>query len=159
MDRRRREDWLERRNICFCLCDPLLGLNTGRIIRRNPGKSFPPSYSQSPILSLRFLFLQTHATSYSFLTQPLVKEKGGKPDRKPYPLSNGLVNLYRNLKSENSQDNAQKPLNDNVCSWIRPLFRISWNDNAPRFSMRNNLADQDTAEGYMLQAFIGEHAL
>jgi hypothetical protein len=25
--------------------------------------------------------------------------------------------------------------------------------------MRNNLADQDTAEGYMLQAFIGELAL
>jgi hypothetical protein len=47
------------------------------------------------------------------LTQPLtvsavqllytVKEKGGKPDRKPYFL------LYRNLKSENSQDYTQKP--------------------------------------------------
>jgi hypothetical protein len=31
-----------------------------------------------------------------------VKEKGGKPDRKPYPLSYGL----RNIKSENSQDYA-----------------------------------------------------
>ena len=31
-------------------------------------KSFPPFYSQSPLYSfaLRFLFLQTHATSYSF---------------------------------------------------------------------------------------------
>jgi hypothetical protein len=29
----------------------------------------------------RFLFLQTHKTSYSFYT---VEEKGGKPDRKPY---------------------------------------------------------------------------
>ncbi len=43
------------------------------------------------------------------LTQPLtvsttVKEKGGKPDRKPYPLPYGLRNPYRNLKSENSQD-------------------------------------------------------
>jgi hypothetical protein len=31
------------------------------------------------------------------LTQPLtvsVKEKGGKPDRKPYPLSYGLGNPY-----------------------------------------------------------------
>jgi hypothetical protein len=38
-----------------------------------------------------------------------VKEKGGKPDRKPYPLPYGLRNPYRNLKSENSQDYAQKP--------------------------------------------------
>jgi hypothetical protein len=55
----------------------------------------------------------------SKLTQPLIvstvqltytiKEKGGKPDRKPYPLPYGLRNPYRNLKSENSQDYAQKP--------------------------------------------------
>jgi hypothetical protein len=38
-----------------------------------------------------------------------VKKKGGKPDRKPYPLPYGLRNPYRNLKSENSQDYAQKP--------------------------------------------------
>ncbi len=38
-----------------------------------------------------------------------VKEKGEKPDRKPYPLPNGLRNPYRNLKSENSEDYAQKP--------------------------------------------------
>jgi hypothetical protein len=38
-----------------------------------------------------------------------VKEKGGKPDRKQYPLPHGLRNPYRNLKSENSQDYAQKP--------------------------------------------------
>jgi hypothetical protein len=39
------------------------------------------------------------------LTQPLtvsVKEKGGKPDRKPHPLHYGLRNPSRNLKSENS---------------------------------------------------------
>jgi hypothetical protein len=34
----------------------------------------------------------------------VTREKGGKPDRKPYPLPHGL----RNLKSENSQDYAQK---------------------------------------------------
>jgi hypothetical protein len=28
-----------------------------------------------------------------------VKEKGGKPDRKPNPLPYGLRNPYRNLKS------------------------------------------------------------
>ncbi len=53
------------------------------------------------------------------LTQPLtfstvqllytVKEKRGKPGRKPYPLPWGLINPYKNLKSENSQDYAQKP--------------------------------------------------
>jgi hypothetical protein len=37
-----------------------------------------------------------------------VKEKGGKPYRKPYPLPYGLRNPYRNLKSENPQDYAQK---------------------------------------------------
>jgi hypothetical protein len=41
-----------------------------------------------------------------------VKEKGGKPDRKPHPLSYGLRNPYRNLKSENSKDSAQKPQRD-----------------------------------------------
>jgi hypothetical protein len=38
-----------------------------------------------------------------------VKEKGGKPGRKPYPLPYGLRIPYRNLMSENSQDYAQKP--------------------------------------------------
>jgi len=37
-----------------------------------------------------------------------VKEKGGKPERKPYPLPYGLRNPYRKLKSENSQDYAPK---------------------------------------------------
>jgi hypothetical protein len=47
-----------------------LCLTRGRILGRNPEKSlesFSPCYSQShPQLCLRFLFLQTHATSYSF---------------------------------------------------------------------------------------------
>jgi hypothetical protein len=53
------------------------------------------------------------------LTQPLkvsraqllytVKEKRGKPDRKPYSLPNGFRNQYRDLMSEDSQDHAQKP--------------------------------------------------
>ncbi len=54
--------------------------------------------------TLRFLFLQTQATSYSFYSALLytVKEKGGKPDRKPHPLRYGLRNPYKNIKSENS---------------------------------------------------------
>jgi hypothetical protein len=50
---------------------------------------------------LRFLFVQTLATSYSFYGSVLcfvytVKEKGGKP------LLYGLRNPYRNIKPENS---------------------------------------------------------
>jgi hypothetical protein len=64
--------------------------------------------------ALKFLFLQTHANSYSFYCSVTVqwytvKEKGRKPDKKPYPLPYGLRNPYRNLKSESSQDYAQKP--------------------------------------------------
>ena len=39
--------------------------------------------------------------------------------------------------------------------YVLYICSISWNDNAPRFSMSNNLADMGTSEGYMLQAFIG----
>jgi hypothetical protein len=75
--------------------------------------------------ALRFLFLQTHTTSYVFLqtqaTQTYfyskvimynVKEKG----EKPYPLPYGLRNPYRNLKSENTQDYDQKPKQN--CTFI-----------------------------------------
>jgi hypothetical protein len=49
---------------------------------------------------VRFIFIQTHATSYSFYSALLytVKEQGGKPDRKLHPLPYGLRNPYRNLK-------------------------------------------------------------
>jgi hypothetical protein len=65
--------------------------------------------------SLRLLFLQTHATSYSFYSALVytVTEKGGKPDRKPLPY--GLRNPYKNLWSEYFQDYAQKP-KEIVCS-------------------------------------------
>jgi hypothetical protein len=61
-------------------------------------------YSHIYSFAWRFLFLQIHATSYSFC-----KEERRITDRKPYPLPYGLRNPYRNLKSENSQDYAQKP--------------------------------------------------
>jgi hypothetical protein len=88
----------------------------GQILGRNPDKSLKSF--------LPFLFIVTSTAlpwDFSFfkLTQPLpvstvqllytVKEKGGKTDRKPYPLPLGLRNPYRNLTSENSQDYAQKP--------------------------------------------------
>jgi hypothetical protein len=61
---------------------------------------------------MRFLFLRTHATSYSFSSALLLytkKEKGGKADRKPSPLHCGLRRSCRNHKFENSQDYSQKP--------------------------------------------------
>jgi hypothetical protein len=54
--------------------------------------------------ALRFVFLQTYVKLLY-----TVKEKGGKPDQKPYPLSYGLRNPYRNPKSENFLYYAQKP--------------------------------------------------
>jgi hypothetical protein len=45
-----------------------------------------------------------------------VKEKAGKPDRKPYPFSYGLRSPYRNLKSENSTKIMLRNLNEIVRS-------------------------------------------
>jgi hypothetical protein len=69
----------------------------------------------------------------SLLTQPLtvskdqllfaVREKGEKPDRKPYPIPYGLRNPYGNLKPENSQI-MPRNLNEIVRSWIRLLGSI-----------------------------------
>ncbi len=76
---------------------------------RQSFKRFPPCYSCSLYsFALRFLSLQTHATSYSFRCALLysVKKKVEEPDRKPHPLPR---NPYRNLKCENSQNYAQKP--------------------------------------------------
>jgi hypothetical protein len=56
------------------------------------------------------------------LTQPLtvsVKEKGGKPDRKLYPLPYGLRNPYINLKFETLKI-MPRNLKEIVLSWIRP---------------------------------------
>jgi len=80
----------------------------------------PNSWTKSRQKSSEFSSLLFTVTStalpwdfYFFkLTQPLtvsVKVKGGKPDRTKYPPPYGLKNTYRNLKSENPQDYAQKP--------------------------------------------------
>jgi hypothetical protein len=59
--------------------------------------------------ALRVFLLAIHSRLYSFalifyffkITQPLVKlkEKGRKPDRKPYPLFYGLRNPYKKTSS------------------------------------------------------------
>jgi hypothetical protein len=80
-------------------------------------RRFPPFYSQSPLQLCLEIYISSNSRNllqfleFSSLVQFLytVKEKGGKPNRKPYSLPYGLGNPYRNLKSENSQDYAQKP--------------------------------------------------
>ncbi len=74
-------------------------------------KSRQNSYEFSSLL----LIVTSTALPWDFyffkLTQPLtvsVREQGGKLDRNPYPLLYGFRNPYKNLKSENSQDYAQK---------------------------------------------------
>ncbi len=79
-----------------------------RILGRNPEKS-PKSFllaihSHVYSFALSFPFLQTHAASYSFCSSTAVHSKGER--RK---TNGGLRNPYKNLKSENSQDYAQKP--------------------------------------------------
>jgi hypothetical protein len=75
-------------------------------------------YSQSPHLyysfGLRLIFLQTHATSVTFWSSITalynIKEKGGQPDRKSYPLPYVLRNPYINLKI------MLRNLNQTACS-------------------------------------------
>ncbi len=83
----------------------------GRILGRNPNKSLAIHCHVSLAFPWDFFFFK--------LTQPLtvsrvqllytVKEKEGKPVRKPYPFPYGLTNPHRNRKVENSQAHAQKP--------------------------------------------------
>ncbi len=98
--------YFSRVKVCFFMHKPCCP--RGRILGRNPDtslKSFPPCYSQSHLqLWLKDLY-------FFKLTQPLtvsVKEKWGKPERKPYPLP--LRNPYRNLKSELSRLCSETPI-------------------------------------------------
>ncbi len=61
--------------------------------------------------ALRFLFLQTHATSYSFYSSITVHCKGErrKTWEKTITPSLWFKNPYKNLKTENSQDYTLKP--------------------------------------------------
>ncbi len=93
----------------------------GRILGRNLDKSlksFLPCYSQSAVTSTDlpfdlyfFKLTQPQFLQFSFCTVNRKGEvrKACLRDRKPYPVPHGLRNPYRNLKSENSQESAQKP--------------------------------------------------
>jgi hypothetical protein len=84
-----------------------------RVLRPNSWTKFRQKSKEASSLIFTVTSTALHRDLYFFeLTQPLpfsVKRKGRKPDKKPYPLSYGLRNPYRNLKSENSQEYAQKP--------------------------------------------------
>jgi hypothetical protein len=101
-------------------------MSRGRILGRKTDKSlksFPPCYSQSPLqLCLRFIFLQTHETSYSFYSSFTLHCIGKK--RKPYPLTYGLRNPYRN-SSLRALKIMPRKLNEIVYSWI-PLYYRCW---------------------------------
>jgi hypothetical protein len=71
---------------------------------------FLHSIQTSTALPLDFYFfkLTQPLTVFTVQLQYTVKEKGGKTERKPFPLPYGFRNPNRNLKSGNSQDYAQK---------------------------------------------------
>jgi hypothetical protein len=85
----------------------------GRILGRNPDKGlrgfspllFTVTFTALPWDCYVFKLTLPLTISIVQLLYTIIKEKGGKPDRKPH----GLSNPYRNLKYENSQDYAQKP--------------------------------------------------
>ncbi len=114
-------------NTRYCLVENNL---RGRILERNPDKSlksFSPCHSQSPVQICLEIFISSNSVATSdnaVSTVELlytVKEEGGKPDRKPYPLPYGLRNPYRNLKSELFKT-VPRNLNEIVRSWIRLLI-------------------------------------
>ncbi len=67
----------------------------------------------------RFLVLQTHTTFYSFYSYYTLQRR-----KEEYPLLYGLRNPYRNIKSENSHKQAQKPQRN--CMFMNLGFWIAW---------------------------------
>ncbi len=99
-----------------------ISLDTERTKSRQKFEEFSSLlFSHLYSFSLRFIFLQTHATSYiCLLYEYTVKEKGGKHGRKKTIAL--LPYLYRNIKSKNSQDNAQKPQRNCTFMNLAPRF-------------------------------------
>jgi hypothetical protein len=67
-------------------------------------KSLVPEW---PTFTDVYSFTVSYSPSFQLLYT--VKEKGEKPDIKPYTVPYGLRNPFRNLKSEDSPDYAGKP--------------------------------------------------
>jgi hypothetical protein len=94
----------------------------GRILGRNPNESlkrFPPCDSQSPLLyklqlCLRFLFLQTHATSCCFCKGERRKTLIG--NHNPFPMVSEIQTETSSLRTLKIMP---RNLNVTVRSWIR----------------------------------------
>ncbi len=101
----------------FCASDRythLQSLYRGRILGRNPDKSHSHLYSFAVIIR----FLQTHPTSnvflqFSYCTLYRRKEENLIENPTPFPMV-----PYRNFKSENSQDYAQKTSVKSYCPFM-----------------------------------------
>ncbi len=98
------QGWQVRPGSCDCFVLACLGcvlseiiVSRGRILGLNPDKSlksFPSCYSHS--FALRLLFVQTHATSYSFYSSVTVHCKGER--RKPARKLNYFLTIQNFLK-------------------------------------------------------------
>jgi hypothetical protein len=124
----------------------------GRILGRNPGKSlksFPPCYSQSQ-LCLE-ISLSRNLLQFQQFVAVHCKGERRKPDSKPYPLPYSLIrNPYRNLKSEKSQDYAQKPQRN------RTFMNSATDVTKPRAHMR--LVGSDDCMYFHMHEVAGNHA-
>ncbi len=83
-------------------------------------ESFSPCYSQSHPTTLLEIFISSNSRNLLQFRCRRKEENHTPFPVVPYPLPYGLRNPYRNLKSENSQDFAQKP--KRVHSWNRLQF-------------------------------------
>ncbi len=89
---------------------------------KNPDKSlqsFPPCiYNHLCSFASRFLFLQTHATSYSFYSSVTVKEKGGKTVTNNHTPFFPMQEIHAEISSLRTLKIMPKNLNEIVCLWI-----------------------------------------
>jgi hypothetical protein len=76
--------------------------------------------------ALRFLFLQTHATTYSFrVLIYTVDEKGENPYRKPYPLLYGLINPYTETSRLKTLKNMPRKKPQRNCMFMNSTADLS----------------------------------
>ncbi len=108
----------------------------GRILGRNPDKRFPPLLftvtSTALPWDLHFFKLTQPLTGSTVQLLYTDKEKGRKPDRKPYSLSYGL-RIHTETSSLRTVKIIPRNLNEIVHSWIRLLNKLShlWSYSPP----------------------------
>ncbi len=98
-------------DVSFSQIEPICSASLrGRILGRNPDKSFPPCYSRSPLQLCLEIFTSSKSRSLSSVQLLYtVKEKGGKPDRKPSRLSlQSLISWERRWKEKSPYKYVKK---------------------------------------------------